>query len=135
MATHIGKGLTPMERAQADSLARALLTLRSVDPKMSIEEAYVLLAVASRPGIPQREVGEGLELPSGPMSRLFGRLTIRGDATGEGLKLIRTEDSPTDFRLKLNFLSQQGDILARAVLREAFEAAQGEPRDASQTEG
>lgn len=113
-------GLSPQERAQAASLCAALHTLRSADPKMSLEEAYALLAVAARPGLMQKEVADELGVTPGSASRVFGRLTERGDKRGDGLKLIRTQDNANDWRQKLNYLSHVGEVLIRASLREAY---------------
>lgn len=119
MVKKIDVGLSPQERAQAASLCAALRTLRSADPKLSLEEAYALLTVASRPGVMQKEVAEELGLSSGSLSRVFGHLTERGDKRTDGLKLIRTEDDKTDWRQKLNFLTPSGEVLVRAALRDA----------------
>ncbi len=135
MAASIGKGMNPKERAQAIGISRALLTLRSVDPKISAEEAYFLLAVASRPGISQTEIREELDLLPNQVSRIFGRLSVRGAKAGTGLKLIRTEDDPEDFRKNLNYLTPAGEVLVRAVLQEVFPGLEGERKDASQTKG
>lgn len=135
MVATIDKGMNPVERAQAMDLSRALLTLRSVDPKISAEEAFFLLAVAARPGISQTEIKEELDLRPNQVSRIFGRLSVRGDQSGTGLKLVRTEDSPEDYRKNLNYLTHAGEVLVRAVLQEVFPALKGGPIDDSQTEG
>lgn len=125
-----GIGLSPEERAQAASLRDALLTFRSVDPKLSIEEAYTLLSIAARPGLLQKELGEELALTAGSLSRVFAHLNKRGDRGRSGLGLLHMEDDPSDWRQKLNYLTHSGETLVRAVLRDVFDGGnRGSPAE------
>jgi DNA-binding MarR family transcriptional regulator len=110
--------LSPTDRAQAERLASALQRFRSVDPKVTVEEVLTLLMVAAQPGIIQRDIGETLELKSGSLSRIMGRLTRRGDRETPGLELIHTVEDTQDWRQKLLHLTNGGNRLVADALRD-----------------
>jgi len=121
MATRLRTGLSPEEAALAMDVMKAFIRLRRVDPKMSIEEAYALLAVASKPGGASHEIAEALELDNYGMSRVMGGLFELGPKEVPGLGLVRATEDTMDRRRKLLHPTPRGTDLVRDVLNDIGE--------------
>lgn len=108
--------LSPSEAALVSDVLSAIRRFRRLDAKLSLEEMYVLLAVAARPGITQLEMANDLELKPGAMSRVC--TAVADYKTGNGLGLLTQTIDPNDRRSRPMFPLPGAIEVVRDALRD-----------------
>ncbi len=88
-----------------------LEALRDIDEGMQIKDALVLLRVASKPSIYQRELPRYLPLTQSTAARIVDRLCDR-----EGLGLICSREDFEDRRTNILTLTARGHETVRGLL-------------------
>ncbi|MEN5081819.1 MarR family transcriptional regulator [Bosea sp. TWI1241] len=88
-----------------------LEALNDIDEEMRINVALVLLRVASKPSIYQRELPKIIPLTQSTTARIVDRLSDRG-----GLGLINSREDFEDRRTNILTLTRRGQEAVKALL-------------------
>lgn len=88
-----------------------LEALRDIDEGMQLKDALVLLRVASKPSIYQRELPQYVPLTNSTAARVVDRLSDRG-----GLGLISSREDFEDRRTNILTLTLRGQEAVRGLL-------------------
>ncbi|WP_157733061.1 MarR family transcriptional regulator [Bosea sp. AS-1] len=88
-----------------------LEALRDIDEDMQLKDALVLLRVASKPSIYQRELLQFVPVPQSTTTRIVDRLSDRG-----GLGLINSREDFEDRRTKILTLTARGQEAVKGLL-------------------
>lgn len=88
-----------------------LEALRDIDEDMQLKDALVLLRVASKPSIYQRELLQFVPVPQSTTTRIVDRLSDRG-----GLGLVNSREDFEDRRTNILTLTARGHEAVRGLL-------------------
>lgn len=88
-----------------------LEALNEIEEGMQIKDALVLLRVASKPSIYQRELPKYVPVPQSTTARIIDRLSDRG-----GLGLINSREDFEDRRTNILTLTLRGHEAVRGLL-------------------
>lgn len=92
----------------AGALHKALVRFRDLHPDITAQQILFLLAIATSPGITQRELYQWVGSNDSVASRTISLLTDYGNRHTPGLDLVRMEEDPNDRRRKTLELTAKG---------------------------
>lgn len=110
---------SPDEASAVSALQRGLTLfdeLRNLDPEIQAQTVTIFLLVASKPGMPMRDLEKLTGLASSSVSRnvaAMGKLHRGGRA---GLDILVAKEAPLDRRSKLVFLTPKGHRIAKRLV-------------------
>lgn len=103
------------------SLGRVIRMLRTLSPDMPMQQADVLLTVATRPGLTMNDIAVATGLSQSSISRNVAAMSKFHRLGKPGLNLVEAVIDPREPRRRLVFLTSQGKIFVTKLLRQVNE--------------
>jgi DNA-binding MarR family transcriptional regulator len=92
-------------------------TFRLQSGEMPMQQVDVLLSIAAKPGIPMAELADATGLAQSSISRNVAALSNYHRSGVPGLGFVEAVIDPREPRRRLLFLTPQGKVFVRRVLR------------------
>ncbi len=105
-----------MDPERTDKLILAIEEFRGVYPLIPGQALQLILEVARKPGMTQRELEDRVRVSRATVSSTVAKLSDVGDASGPGLELISKRRAPLDQRASMLTITPLGRYVIRRAL-------------------